>query len=189
MAMNAHALPIDDDEAEAASRRDARRARRVRRQLRLQRDNELNIVSMIDVFAVLMFFLLVTSSISAARLNILALDLPAKSAVTIAKPETRPSIRLLDDALLVDIGNGRLQRLKKSEDGAQLAALLLAAKRRAPTQDGIDLLVAAEISYEEVVAVIDAMRLATPEAIAAGYPGELFPRLSIGEVPAEGAQR
>ena len=187
--MNAHAMPIDDDEAEAATRRDARRARRVRRQLRLQRDNELNIVSMIDVFAVLMFFLLVTSSISAARLNILALDLPAKSTVATAKPETRPSIRLLDDALLVDIGNGRLQRLKKSEDGAQLAALLLIAKQRAPMQDGIDLLVAPEISYADVIAVMDAIRLATPEAKAAGYPAELFPKVAIGEAPAEGARR
>ena len=185
--MTAQSLPIDDDEA--ASRRDARRARRVRRQLRLQRDNELNIVSMIDVFAVLMFFLLVTSSISAARLNILALDLPAKSALATAKPEIRPSVRLLDDALLVDIGNGRLQRLTKSEDGAQLAALLLAAKQRAPTQDGIDLLVAPDISYSDVIAVMDAMRLATPEAIAAGYPGELFPKVAIGEAPAEGARR
>lgn len=183
--MNAAAI---DDEDQGA-RRDARRARRVRRQLRLQRDNELNIVSMIDVFAVLMFFLLVTSSISAARLNILALDLPAKSAQASARAESRPSIRLLDDVLLVDIGNGRLQRLAKSEDGTALAALLLDAKRRAPAQDGIDLLVAADIAYADVIAVMDAMRMATPEAIAAGYPGELFPKVAIGEAPAEGAQR
>ncbi|MBA4284599.1 MAG: biopolymer transporter ExbD [Xanthomonadaceae bacterium] len=176
------------DDADDEARPQGRRARRLRRQLRLQRDDELNIVSMIDVFAVLMFFLLVTSSISAARLNVLALDLPARAAQADAAPARRPSIRLLETALLADIGDGRVQRLDVT-DAPRLAALLLRARQRAPRQDGIDLLVAPDVAYDRVVAVIDAMRAVTPQAIAAGFPGELFPKLAIGEAVAEGARR
>lgn len=181
-------LPADDEDAEAARRRTARRERRIKRQLRLGREGELNIVSMIDVFAVLVFFLLVTASITAARLNVLALDLPGKSAAT-ARPLARPSVTVLDGALLVDIGNGQSQRHVRQADGRALAALpglLLAAKRLAPGQDAIDLLVGAEVPYADVVAVIDAMRRVSPEALRAGYPGELFPRLAVGDAGGDG---
>ncbi len=187
--MSAVPLPLliddaqDDDQAEAAKRKTARRERRIKRQLRLSRDGELNIVSMIDVFAVLVFFLLVTASITEARLNVLALDLPGKAAVS-SKPLTRPSITVLDAALLVDIGDGQPQRYLRNADGRALALLperLLAAKRRAPKQEAIDLLVGPDVAYADVVAVIDAMRTATPAAVRAGFPGELFPRLAIGD--------
>ncbi len=183
-------LPLDDEDAEAARRRTARRERRVKRQLRLTRDGELNIVSMIDVFAVLVFFLLVTASITAARLNALALDLPGKSSAASVRPLVRPSVTVLDGLLRVDIGDGQPRRLALAADGQALAALpglLLAAKRRAPKQDAIDLLVGPDIAYAEVVAVIDAMRVSTPAAIRAGYPGELFPRLAVGEAAGAGA--
>lgn len=176
-----------DPQADDEARRGGRRARRVRRQLRLRRDDELNIVSMIDVFAVLMFFLLVTSSISAARLKALALDLPATTLAREVPPPARPSLQLLADGLRVDIGDGRVQRLRP-DDGARLSALLLAAKQRAPAQDGLDLRVAPDIAYDRVVAVIDALRAVSPQARAAGYPDELFPRLAIGEAAA-GARR
>lgn len=176
-------LLIDDEDAEAAKRRTARRERRIKRQLRLGREGELNIVSMIDVFAVLVFFLLVTASITAARLNVLALDLPGK-AVGASKPLSRPSITVLDGALLVDIGDGAPLRYARGADGKALALLperLLAAKRLAPKQEAIDLLIGPEVAYADVVAVIDAMRTATPAAVRAGYPGELFPRMAIGD--------
>lgn len=190
--MSAVPLPLliddarDDDQAEAAKRKTARRERRIKRQLRLGRDGELNIVSMIDVFAVLVFFLLVTASITAARLNVLALDLPGEAAVS-SKPLTRPSVTVLAAALLVDIGDGAQQRYARSADGRALAGLpaqLLAAKRRAPKQEAIDLRVGADVAYADVVAVIDAMRTISPAAVRAGYPDVLFPHLAIGDAGA-----
>ena len=184
--MTAAALPLLDDEAEASSRRSARRARRLKRQLRLVREGELNIVSLIDVFAILVFYLLVTASITAARLKILALDLPGKTETVSSRPLARPSVTVLDRLLLVDIGDGRVQRLAnaRGEALAGLPVLLLAAKRREPKQAAIDLRVGSDIAYAEVVAVIDALRRATPEAARAGFPGELFPRLAIGDAGA-----
>lgn len=179
----------EDDEAAAESRRTARRERRIKRQLRLVREGELNIVSLIDVFAVLVFFLLVTASITAARLNVLALDLPGKAAAASAAPLARPSITVLDDALLVDTGDGVARRYPRTADGRALAALpalLLTAKRRLPKQDAIDLLVGPDIAYADVVAVIDAMRATTPAAVSAGFTGELFPRLAIGDAAGNG---
>lgn len=175
-------LTLEDAEGDDAPPRRSRRARRVQRQLRQMKDGELNIVSMIDVFAVLVFFLLVSSSIAAARLNILALDLPGKSAVaSAAPPMTHPEIELLPDALLVNVGDGRSQRLARTKAGydlATLSSLLLAAKQAAPEQDRANLLVAPEVAYEELVAVMDVVRQG---------PGQrdLYPRIAIGAVAME----
>lgn len=175
-------LTLEDAEGDDAPPRRSRRARRVQRQLRQMKDGELNIVSMIDVFAVLVFFLLVSSSIAAARLNILALDLPGKSAAaSAAPPMTHPEIELLPDALRVNVGDGRSQRLARTKAGydlATLSSLLLAAKQSAPEQDRANLLVAPEVAYEELVAVMDVVRQG---------PGQrdLYPRIAIGAVAME----
>src|SRR3546814_2161790 len=56
----------------------SRQSRRLERHQRMRaRAVSLNIVSMIDVFAVLVFFLLVSSSITAAKLNVINLNLPS----------------------------------------------------------------------------------------------------------------
>ena len=60
-----------------------RRVRRMERQHKFGgRTVHLNIVSMIDVFAVLVFFLLVSSSLAAARLNVISLNLPSPDRVS-----------------------------------------------------------------------------------------------------------
>ncbi len=174
-------LALDAAEDDDAAPRSTRRARRVQRQLRQVKDGELNIVSMIDVFAVLVFFLLVSSSIAAARLNILSLDLPGKSAVAKAAPPLRhPEINLLPDALMVNVGDGISHRIAKTKAGYDvmaLSTLLVAAKKAAPAFDKANLMVAPDVAYEELVAVMDAVRQAPDK-------GELYPRIAVGDLAA-----
>lgn len=176
-------LALEEVESDDAPRR-GRRARRVRRQLRQFKDGELNIVSMIDVFAVLVFFLLVSSSIAAARLNVLALELPGKSAVaSAAPPQAIPEIHLLSDALVVNAGDGISRRLEMTRHGydlAKLSTVLAAAKRVAPERDQARIMVAPGVAYEDLVAVMDAVRTGADK-------GDLYPRIAVGDVAARGA--
>lgn len=177
------ACPDEGDEAP----RKSRRSRRLARHLKRGSSEELNIVSMIDVFAVLVFFLLVSSSITAARLNVLSLNLPSNDQVT--PPEKQPlqlSVSLLPEALVVSDRNGAIRRLENTPAGYNLQALaevLVETKKAAPSENTITLLVAPEVAYENVVKVMDAARLAPAEARSLGLPRELYPLISIGDVP------
>ena len=173
-------LALEDADEDLAPRR-GRRTRRVQRQLRQVKDGELNIVSMIDVFAVLVFFLLVSSSIAAARLNVLTLDLPGKSALAKAAPPLRhPELKLLPDALVVDVGDGIAHHLAKTKTGYDLPALsglLVAAKKAAPQYDQANLMVAPDVAYEELVAVMDVVRQGADQV-------ERYPRMAVGDLAA-----
>jgi biopolymer transport protein ExbD len=159
-----------------ASRRRHRRARR-----RRNGAEELNIVSMIDVFAVLVFFLLVSSSIAAARLNVLALSLPSRHAA--ASPERLLTVTVLQDGLVLTDRGGVTRRLPKRGDDYDVATLsdwLVRAKKAAPRDDRLVLLVDPKISYGPVVKVMDAARVTPAKARLIGLPPEMFPRISIG---------
>lgn len=167
--------------------RKARRSRRLARHLKRGGQEELNIVSMIDVFAVLVFFLLVSSSIAAARLNVLSLNLPSNDTVT--PPEQQPlklTVSLYPTALVVSDRNGAIRRLENTPEGYNLQALsevLVEAKKAAPAENSITLLIDADVAYENLVKVMDAARLAPAEARALGLPRELYPLISIGDTP------
>ena len=174
----------DADTGDEAPRK-ARRSRRLARHLKRGDNEELNIVSMIDVFAVLVFFLLVSSSISAARLNVLSLNLPSNDATASPdKPALQLSVSLLPDALVIADRNGALRRLDNTPAGYNLQALsetLVETKKAAPNENAITLLVSPNVSYEDVVKVMEAARLTPAEARNLGLPRELYPLISIGD--------
>lgn len=171
---------LDEDE----SPRGRRRERRQQRLLRQGDQEELNLVSMIDVFAVLVFFLLVSASVGALKLKVFGLDLPAPGAAAAVAP-VPPVVRLLPDAMWVEAAPAprrRLPRTAQGHDLAGLSALLVQAKQAAPAQQQITLLVDAEVSYDEVVQVMETLRR-TPVALRRiGLPAELFPQIALGDV-------
>lgn len=179
--MNPVAHPLLDDEVP----RKARRTRRLERHLKRGGNEELNIVSMIDVFAVLVFFLLVSSSIAAARLNVLSLNLPSND--TVSNPDKLPlqlTVSLLPGALVVSDRNGALRKLDNTPAGYNIQALsevLVETKKAAPGENTITLLVAPDVPYDDVVKVMDAARLTPAEARNLGLPRELYPQISLGD--------
>ena len=179
-------VDMTEDTGDEAPRK-ARRSRRLARHLKRGGSEELNIVSMIDVFAVLVFFLLVSSSITAAKLNVLSLNLPSNDSA--APPDKQPlqlSVSLLPDALVISDRNGAVRKLDNTPAGYNLQALsetLVETKKAAPTENTITLLISPDVPYEDVVKVMDAARLTPAEARNLGLPRELYPLISIGDTP------
>lgn len=150
----------------------------------------LNIVSLIDVFAVLVFFLLVSSSISAARLNIISLNLPSPDQTAPPpEPEKVPlqlTITMRGTGITVSDSRGVLKRFANTESGYDiggLSELLIEVKRNAPDEKSVTLLFEPEIPYDNVIQVMDATRIA-PLSLAGGMKRELFPQISIGDAAA-----
>src|SRR3546814_11753805 len=102
----------------------SRQSRRLERHQRMRaRAVSLNIVSMIDVFAVLVFFLLVSSSITAAKLNVINLNLPSPDQQTTPdKPPLQLTITLHKNGLDVSDRNGGLRHLDNTPEGYNLQA-------------------------------------------------------------------
>jgi len=166
----------------------SRRIRRLQRHHKQRkRVVQLNIVSLIDVFAVLVFFLLVSSSISAARLNVISLNLPAPDRSVPETPPKQPlTVVLRKSAIEVTASNGVRRVLANTPEGYNIQALsevLVEAKKADPSEQMIVLMLEPETLYDDLVHVMDAARLAPAEARAAGLPRELFPQIAIGDAP------
>lgn len=169
------------------------RLRRMQRHTRMRaRAVHLNIVSMIDVFAVLVFFLLLSASLAADRLNTLRLDLPsAEAAKTEAPPPKVLSVVIRKDRLEVSDKNGATRILRNTAEGHDLnalASLLLDLKRSTPKDDQITLLLEPDVPYDILVQVMDAARTAPSNAVFENGSRDMFPLISIGDAPAEGAE-
>lgn len=172
----------------------AARRRRLERNATLRlRTVHLNIVSLIDVFAVLVFFLLVNSSLAAARLNVIALELPTVDAApaTPGGQALNLQVTLRADGLVVADRNGILRRIDRTVRGHDLALLsetLLQAKQAAPQERSLTLLLEPDTAYDDLVQVMDAARLVPPAARTSGGPRELFPLIALGDAGPDGPQ-
>jgi len=172
-------------------------SRKQRRELRTNklrsREAELNIVSMIDVFAVLVFFLLVTSSIVSARLNVISLNLPEESLVEPPPPKEPPlalTIILRKEGLSLAERGEVKHTLPNTPGGYDLQSLsnfLVEVKRGHPKEQSITLLLEPDIPYEDLVRVMDTARVTPAEARAQGVAAEMFPNIALGDARAEGA--
>lgn len=165
----------------------SRRIRRLQRHHRQRsRAVHLNIVSLIDVFAVLVFFLLVSASLAAARLNVISLNLPAPDRTVSEVPPKQPlTVVLRKGSLEVAAPTGR-RVLFNTPEGYNLQALadvLVEAKKASPQEQNISILLEPNTPYDDLVQVMDVARLTPAEARATGLPRELFPQISIGDAP------
>ncbi len=147
----------------------------------------LNIVSMIDVFAVLVFFLLVSSSITAAKLNVVDLNLPSSDQTqTPDKPPLQLTITLRKNSLDVSDRSGALRHLDNTPEGYNVQALgdlLAEVKKSAPAETTVTLLLEPAIPYDDLIRIMDTARFTPAEARAAGLPPEMFPNISLGDAP------
>jgi len=163
---------------------------------RHRRPAELLLVPMIDIFTVLVTFLLMTAVFS--RTVILELKLPSQSAEFVPPP---PGIKLevilrQDTVEVTDANSGRLAGFPRSSrelpyDLGGLAEYLQAVKVRNPDLTDATLLLEADIPYDSLVQVMDTMRLVEQRQNNVLVQAELFPNVSIGDAPpaAPGARR
>jgi biopolymer transport protein ExbD len=142
---------------------------------------------MIDVFAILVFFLLSNAALVFAKLHVVEMSLPSSS-----QPDLQPQ----DPGLQVIIrGSGIEIRqrdtaplgLPRRAEGYDLAALSLRMqqlKRRYPAARDAVLLIERDVPYDSLVQVIDAVRNAPSPRPGLVAGDELFPDISLGDAPA-----
>jgi biopolymer transport protein ExbD len=164
------------------------RSARMARHHKRHREAVINLVSMIDMMTILVFFLLVHGGF--VRLAVLELNLPtAQSEVTEDAPEFQLEVTVREASIEVgDRATGLLNRIAKTGDDYhldELSAYLSQVKGQFPQKTDATLLLEPDISYEVVVAVMD--RLRETERVAEGdgqlVRAELFPEISLGDAP------
>jgi len=163
--------------------------RRMERHNRMRsRAVHLNLVSLIDVFAVLVFFLLLSASLAADRLNALGLDLPSPDQrPSQQEPQKVLSVVIRKSGLEITDRNGSKTEIANTAQGYDFKRLntdLVAIKQSAPSKDDITLLLEADVPYDVLVQTMDAAR-SLPKGVQIGEnpSRDLFPQISIGDAP------
>ncbi|HTW74527.1 MAG TPA: biopolymer transporter ExbD [Steroidobacteraceae bacterium] len=165
-----------------------RRSYSVKRVIRHQhRPNELMLVSMIDIFTVLVTFLLMTAVFS--RTVILELKLPpANAQFKQPPPGLQLEVMVRSDALQVaDRNSGPLATFPNKNGGYDydgLSQYLQLVKSKFPDKTDATVLLEPDTSYDTLVQVMDHVRVLDVNAGLSDVQYELFPDISIGDAPA-----
>jgi biopolymer transport protein ExbD len=160
--------------------------RQARNHARYKGRNDINIVPMLDIFTILLFFLIFTAVFS--RTHIVELNLPAQNTEPLTLPEGLVlEVVVRKDGLVVqDKNSGPLQPLPNNAQGYDfdgLTAYLSRVKVRFPDMKAATVLLEQDIPYDTIVGTMDAVR--SFEGTLNGQParGELFPQISLGDAP------
>jgi biopolymer transport protein ExbD len=163
---------------------------------RLRRPVELLLVPMIDIFTVLVTFLLMTAVFS--RITILELDLPSSNASASGTP---PAFRLevIVRQAGLELTNGTkliatIPKLEGEYDFKSLTEMALALKREYPDANDASVLLEKDVQYDYLIQAMDAIRSTevsqTDGALVAANQSsestsrvELFAQVAIGEAP------
>jgi biopolymer transport protein ExbD len=164
-------------------------ARAIRNHAKYKGRNDLNIVPMIDMMVILVFFLLFTAVFS--NTNILELKLPAPNS---SVPELPKGLQLevqvfRDHIDIADRNTGVLRRLPMKEnayDYAGLSEYLQFVKAKYPTVTEASVLLESDIPYDVLVQTMDNVRLWQMNDAPAFTKVELFPDISVGDAPLTG---
>jgi biopolymer transport protein ExbD len=148
--------------------------------------DDLNIVPMIDMMVILVFFLIFTAVFS--KTNILQLNLPASSSNP--APPLPPGLKLevivhADDIIVNDRNSGPLKVLANTADGYDLDALSLfirQVKSQYPDMTDATVLLSPNIPYDALVQVMDTVRV-YQLPVQPFSKAELFPDISLGDAP------
>jgi biopolymer transport protein ExbD len=164
-------------------------ARAIRNHAKYKGRNDLNIVPMIDMMVILVFFLLFTAVFS--NTNILELNLPAPNS---SVPELEKGLQLeiivrQNGIEIADRNSGVLRTLPRKEgeyDYAGLSSFLQDVKARYPTVLAASVLLEENIAYDVLVQTMDNTRVWQNRAGVGLQNVELFPDISVGDAPLVG---
>jgi len=132
-----------------------------RRPRRIRKPTELLLVPMIDIFTVLVTFLLMTAVFS--RITIVELDLPSSTSAAVTAPTFRLEVIVREEGFELTNGTALIATIPKLEgeyDVKALAELALSLKRDYPDADDASVLLQPQIPYDNLIQVMDAIRSA-----------------------------
>src|SRR6185312_13893098 len=156
---------------------------------------ELLLVPMIDIFTVLVTFLLMTAVFS--RIAIMQIDLPSSAASKPEEPKFRLEVIVRQDGFDLSDGKEAIGTIPKVSGAYDLNALterVLAVKREHPTSEDASVLAEPKVPYDDLVQVMDAIRgteLPATDALVVGQPATgaqtvkvaLFTNIALGDAP------
>jgi biopolymer transport protein ExbD len=152
-----------------------RKHRRPRR-----KPTELLLVPMIDIFTVLVTFLLMTAVFS--RITIVELDLPSSQSTTVSTPSFRLEVIVRKEGFELTNGSNLIATIPKADgkyDLKTLGDLVLSLKRDYPDAENASVLLQPDIPYDDLIQVMDVVRSvelpANSELIAALTPAPAAP--------------
>ncbi len=166
------------------------RGRQARNHARYKGRNDINIVPMLDIFTILLFFLIFTAVFS--KTHIVELNLPAKSAEPLKLPDgLQLEIVVRKNGMVIqDRNTGPLQPLPNIDGHYEFDSLneyLARIKARVPELRSATVLLEPDVSYDTIVATMDAVRAFDGIEDGVVAKGELFPVISLGDAPIEGS--
>ncbi|MDO9451284.1 MAG: biopolymer transporter ExbD [Stagnimonas sp.] len=161
-----------------------RKARTVlRRDRRRKQVGELNLVPMIDILVVLVFFLLVNST----GVSILGLNLPDATKTSQPDVNRQPLVvTVRGNGLVLTEGLNELGRYGSAAEGYDYRSLserLLTVKNARPDETRITLLVEPATTHDTLVQTMDAVRI-TPSSDGRTLR-DLFPNIALGDAPVQ----
>ena len=173
---------------------------------RMRKPTELLLVPMIDIFTVLVTFLLMTAVFS--RITIVELDLPSAASGPPSAPTFRLEVIVRKQGLELTNGSALIAAIPKVEgayDLKTLSELALSLKRDYPDANDASVLLEPDIAYDDLIQVMDAIRStelpadSAPESAAPGQPAPqtaapetgnprptrvaLFTDIAVGDAP------
>jgi biopolymer transport protein ExbD len=156
---------------------------------RTRKPAELLLVPMIDIFTVLVTFLLMTAVFS--RTVILQLNLPApQTEFKDPPPGLQLEVMVRKDQLMVaDRNSGPLHAVPNSPSGYDydgLTEYLKFVKTKFPEKTEASILLEPDTAYDTLVQVMDHVRVFEAGQGVNTVQAELFPDISIGDAPAPG---
>ena len=126
---------------------------------RMRKPAGLLLVPMIDIFTVLVTFLLMTAVF--ARITILQLDLPSAADGKVTEPTFRLEVIVRQDGLEVTNGSAQIATIPTVNgeyDLRALSELALSLKREYPHTDSASVLLEPAVRYDSLIQVMDAIR-------------------------------
>ncbi len=155
-----------------------------------RRPAELLLVPMIDIFTVLVTFLLMTAVFS--RTVILQMNLPAaQTEFKEPPPGLQIEVMVRKDLLQVaDRNTGPLATLPNTPTGPNydgLTEYLKRVKQKFPEKTDASILLEPDTTYDTVVQVMDHVRVFEVKQGLTTVQAELFPDISMGDAPATDA--
>src|ERR1700738_701426 len=147
--------------------------------------DDLNIVPMIDMMVILVFFLIFTAVFS--KTNILQLNLPASNTVPTELPKgLKLEVIVRDNDIVInDRNSGPLKTLANTVSGYDLDSLsefMRRVKSQFPQMTDATILLGPAITYDTMVQVMDTIRV-YQQPVAPFSKGELFPDIAIADAP------
>ncbi len=145
----------------------------------------MNITAFMNLMVILVPFLLITAVFS--RLAILELNLPSPSSESSEEePKQQLTITVRDSGITVSDRDGVIKPIPKVAGEHNLAALtdlMILVKNKLPEETSATLLLEPQTSYDIVIQVMDAVRIATAEHTGDTRNRELFPSIALGDAP------